>query len=113
MTQLMDELENLERLYQQDIVALIEVNRAKKAASDAESSVWELAEELPSRSPGGLDVGDDPAVSEVIDVLPDTLNPVGPEAPGRPCLSVCAGPSRRYGVFRRHRKRQFRRTRVA
>lgn len=54
LTQLKDELDNLERLYKQQIVALIEVNRAKKAVSDAQityneigtQSELELAEEF-------------------------------------------------------------------
>ncbi len=54
LKQLQDELQNLERLYKQEIVALIEVNRAKKAVSDAQikyneigtQSELELAEEF-------------------------------------------------------------------
>ena len=42
LKQLKEELANLERLYRQDIVALIEVNRAKKAASDAEAKFNEI-----------------------------------------------------------------------
>ncbi len=42
MRQLQAELENLERLYHQEIVALIEVNRGKKAASDAEIKYNEI-----------------------------------------------------------------------
>ncbi len=42
MRQLQAELENLERLYRQEIVALIEVNRGKKAASDAEIKYNEI-----------------------------------------------------------------------
>jgi adhesin transport system membrane fusion protein len=39
---LREELDTMERLYRQEIVALIEVNRAKKAASDAESKYTEI-----------------------------------------------------------------------
>ena len=42
LDQLQDELANLERLYADEIVALIEVNRAKKAASDAEIKYNEI-----------------------------------------------------------------------
>jgi len=42
MRQLQAELENLERLYRQEIVALIEVNRGKTAASDAEIKYNEI-----------------------------------------------------------------------
>ncbi|MDJ0827183.1 MAG: HlyD family type I secretion periplasmic adaptor subunit [Rhodobacter sp.] len=53
LAQLTDELENLERLYDQDIVALIEVNRAKKAASDAEIKYNEI------RTQAELDLAED------------------------------------------------------
>lgn len=42
MMQLQDELANMERLYADEIVALIEVNRAKKAAGDAEITYNEI-----------------------------------------------------------------------
>ena len=42
LDQLQDELANMERLYDEEIVALIEVNRAKKAASDAEIKYNEI-----------------------------------------------------------------------
>ncbi|MDJ0630968.1 MAG: HlyD family type I secretion periplasmic adaptor subunit [Rhodobacter sp.] len=53
MSQLKDELANLERLYEQDIVALIEVNRAKKAASDAVNKYNEI------RSQAELDLAEE------------------------------------------------------
>lgn len=42
LTQLQDELTNMERLHKQQIVALIEVNRARKAVSDAEIKYNEI-----------------------------------------------------------------------
>ncbi|MDE4175866.1 HlyD family type I secretion periplasmic adaptor subunit [Phaeobacter sp. PT47_59] len=42
MTQLNDELENLQRLYKTNIVALTEVNKAQKAATDASAKYTEL-----------------------------------------------------------------------
>ena len=42
MTQLNDELENLQKLYKTNIVALTEVNKAQKAATDAAAKYTEL-----------------------------------------------------------------------